>query len=226
MTPMKARKRHLPVGIRRGLALVAVTAMATAAWHITDQPIGIGAINLVPGATADPTGPTGGPGGGMTDGGGSQFQPPSMPNSVPDYQGGNQPPLDQSNGISIYNSGAPKRGSNQVSKVASQHNRARSNPNTAHSLRTTKLPPPTPRVLVRLILNIKHHNKIRRNRVRSSSHKISSRVMLPHQRSSRPKLRTVNFRVVHGQRLRSNPVSLKLKTVQLDSCRAEFSRRR
>ena len=120
----------------------------------------------------------------------------------------------------------PKRGSNQVSKVASQHNRARSNPNTAHSLRTTKLPPPTPRVLVRLILNIKHHNKIRRNRVRSSSHKISSRVMLPHQRSSRPKLRTVNFRVVHGQRLRSNPVSLKLKTVQLDSCRAEFSRRR
>ncbi len=110
MTPMKARKRHLPVGIRRGLALVAVTAMATAAWHITDQPIGIGAINLVPGATADPTGPTGGPGGGMTDGGGSQFQPPSMPNSVPDYQGGNQPPLDQSNGISIYNSGAPQAG--------------------------------------------------------------------------------------------------------------------
>lgn len=38
---------------------------------------------------------------------GSQFQPPSIPNSLPDYRGGiNQPPLDQNNGISIYNSGA------------------------------------------------------------------------------------------------------------------------
>ncbi|MDB2212041.1 hypothetical protein [Mycobacteroides abscessus] len=48
----------------------------------------------------------------MTDGGGSQFQPPQIPNQMPDYQSGNQPPLDQSNGISIYNTGSP--GAQQV----------------------------------------------------------------------------------------------------------------
>ncbi|WP_236746362.1 hypothetical protein [Mycobacteroides abscessus] len=48
----------------------------------------------------------------MTDGGDSQFQPPQIPNQMPDYQSGNQPPLDQSNGISIYNTGSP--GAQQV----------------------------------------------------------------------------------------------------------------
>ncbi|MBB4854871.1 hypothetical protein HNP40_002263 [Mycobacteroides chelonae] len=73
---------------------------------------------------ADPTGgPTGGPGG---DGGmnGSQFSPPSMPNSVPDYQGGNnQPPLNQDNGISIYQSGAqgaPQQGGQQAGQQPQQ----------------------------------------------------------------------------------------------------------
>jgi len=41
----------------------------------------------------------------------SQFQPPQMPNQMPDYQGGNygsnQAPLDQNSGISIYNTQAP-----------------------------------------------------------------------------------------------------------------------
>lgn len=120
MTPMKPRKMSVPVGVRRGLAAVAVSAVALAGWQITDEPTGIGAINLVPGATADPTGPTGGPGGGMPDGGGSQFQPPGMPSSMPDYQGGiNQPPLDQNSGISIYNSGAPQAGQ-QVGQQAGQ----------------------------------------------------------------------------------------------------------
>ncbi len=41
--------------------------------------------------------------------GGQQFQPPQMPSSMPDYQGGNnQPPLNQDNGVSIYNSGNPQ----------------------------------------------------------------------------------------------------------------------
>ncbi|WJR35311.1 DNA/RNA non-specific endonuclease [Mycobacteroides immunogenum] len=44
----------------------------------------------------------------------SQFQPPQMPNQMPDYQGGNygsnQAPLDQNSGISIYNSAAPQPG--------------------------------------------------------------------------------------------------------------------
>ncbi|WP_255486032.1 hypothetical protein [Mycobacteroides sp. LB1] len=31
-----------------------------------------------------------------------------MPAQQPDYQGGNQPPLNQDNGVSIYNSGAPQ----------------------------------------------------------------------------------------------------------------------
>ncbi|WP_412178573.1 GH-E family nuclease [Mycobacteroides abscessus] len=38
----------------------------------------------------------------------SQFQPPQMPNQMPDYQGGiNQPPMDQNSSISIYNTQAP-----------------------------------------------------------------------------------------------------------------------
>ncbi|OLT78058.1 hypothetical protein BKG56_13800 [Mycobacteroides chelonae] len=60
----------------------------------------------LPGATADPTGPPGPTGdpGGMN---GGQFQPPGLPPQQPGYQGGiNQPPLDQNNGISIYNTGA------------------------------------------------------------------------------------------------------------------------
>lgn len=90
---------------------MAIVALAVSVAKIADE-------NTVPGrgfsavatVAADPTGPTGGPGGGM-DGGmnGSQFQPPQMPNSMPDYQGGNnRPPLDQNSGISIYNSGNPQ----------------------------------------------------------------------------------------------------------------------
>ncbi|SHU30580.1 MFS transporter [Mycobacteroides abscessus] len=43
----------------------------------------------------------------------SQFQPPQMPNQMPDYQGANsgQPALDQNNGISIYNQ-QPGQGAN------------------------------------------------------------------------------------------------------------------
>ncbi|MBV0919354.1 matrixin family protein [Mycobacteroides chelonae] len=41
---------------------------------------------------------------------GGQFQPPGLPPQMPDYQGGiNQPPLNQDNGISIYNTGAPQQ---------------------------------------------------------------------------------------------------------------------
>lgn len=43
----------------------------------------------------------------------SQFQPPQMPNQMPDYQGGiNQPPLDQNSSISIYNTQAPSVSNN------------------------------------------------------------------------------------------------------------------
>nr|WP_313879834.1 hypothetical protein [Mycobacteroides abscessus] len=54
----------------------------------------------------------GGPGNGGTPsgppGGGTEFVPPSMP-AIPSYEPGRgQPPLDQNNGISIYNSAAPQ----------------------------------------------------------------------------------------------------------------------
>lgn len=85
MTPMKSHKVGVPAGLRRAFAAVAIVAVTMAGWHLnTNSPSGIGVMGL-PGATADPTGPpgpTGGPGGsgGMN---GSQFQPPSMPNSMP-----------------------------------------------------------------------------------------------------------------------------------------------
>lgn len=105
MTPMKLRKARIPTGLRRTLAAVAITAVAMAGWHLNaSTPSGIGVLGL-PGATAEPTGPPGPTGPGGMNGG--QFQPPGLPPQMPDYQGGNnQPPLDQNNGISIYNTGA------------------------------------------------------------------------------------------------------------------------
>ncbi|MFT8180566.1 hypothetical protein ACLXNF_23565 [Mycobacteroides chelonae] len=104
---------RIPPGMRRTSAVVAIAALAIGGVKIaSDHTMPGGGFPTVQTAAADPTGPTGGPGG---DGGmnGSQFQPPSVPNSMPDYQGGiNQPPLDQNSGISIYNTGSP--GAQQV----------------------------------------------------------------------------------------------------------------
>ncbi|SKF99213.1 Uncharacterised protein [Mycobacteroides abscessus subsp. bolletii] len=53
----------------------------------------------------------GNPGGGTPSGppgGGTEFVPPSMPAMPPYEPGRGQPPLDQNNGISIYNSAAPQ----------------------------------------------------------------------------------------------------------------------
>ncbi|WP_157931778.1 hypothetical protein, partial [Mycobacteroides abscessus] len=106
---MKSRKDWMPVKMRRGMAAVALTAVAIAGWQIsTHGQVELGVIGL-PGATADPTGPPGP--GGMTGGpggmNGGQFVPPSMAGQMPDYQGG-QPALDQNGGVNIYNSGAPQ----------------------------------------------------------------------------------------------------------------------
>ncbi|QCH23425.1 hypothetical protein [Mycobacteroides salmoniphilum] len=121
MTPMK--KGCIPAGLRRALAAVAITAVAMSGWHLnTNSPPVIGVMGL-PGATADPTGPPG-PTGGLESGGGSQFQPPGLPPQQSDYQGGiNQPPLDQNNGISIYNTGAqgaPQQPGQQGAQQADQ----------------------------------------------------------------------------------------------------------
>lgn len=106
MTPMKSHKAQIPAGLRRALAAVAIIAVAVAGWQLnTNSPNGIGVMGL-PGATADPTGPPG-PTRDPSGMNGGQFQPPGLPPQQPDYRGGiNQPPLDQNNGISIYNTGA------------------------------------------------------------------------------------------------------------------------
>ncbi|XRC90023.1 hypothetical protein RHO23_18555 [Mycobacteroides sp. PCS013] len=101
----------MSIGLRRALAAAGVAALIVGAVKVTNDYSTPGFSSIATGA-ADPSGPTGGPGGpgGMN---GAQFQPPGLPPQMPDYQGGiNQPPLDQNNGISIYNSGAP--GAQQV----------------------------------------------------------------------------------------------------------------
>ncbi|QCH23420.1 phospholipase A2 [Mycobacteroides salmoniphilum] len=95
-------------GLRQTSAFVAIMTLAIGGAKVaSDHTLAGSGFSTVATVAADPTGPTGG--GGMTGppGGGSQFQPPGSPPQQPDYQGGiNQPPLDQSNGISIYNTGA------------------------------------------------------------------------------------------------------------------------
>lgn len=111
----------MPAGLRRVAAVVAIIALAAGGAKVVDD-------NTVPGSgfsavatvAADPTGP-GGPTGGPGMDGGQQFQPPQMPSSMPDYQGGsNQPPMDQNSGISIYNSGAPQAGQQAPGQQAGQ----------------------------------------------------------------------------------------------------------
>lgn len=109
----KAQRRVSP-NARRTLAAIAIAAfMIGGAKIASDQTMPGSGFSTVQTAAAEPTGAPG-PTGGMTDGGGSQFQAPQMPSSMPDYQGGNQPPMNQDNGISIYQTGAqgaPQQGS-------------------------------------------------------------------------------------------------------------------
>ncbi|MEU9806204.1 hypothetical protein [Mycobacterium sp. NPDC050853] len=104
---MSDRWRMSP-GLRRTSAVVAIAALAIGGAKIaSDHTMPGTGFSTVQTAAADPTGP-GGPTGGPGMDGGQQFQPPQMPAQQPDYQGGNQPPLNQDNGVSIYNSGAPQ----------------------------------------------------------------------------------------------------------------------
>lgn len=101
----KAQRRASPA-TRRTLAAIAIAALMIGGAKIaSDQTMPGNGFSTVQTAAAEPTGAPG-PTGGMTDGGGSQFQAPQIPSSMPDYQGGNQPPMNQDNGISIYQTGA------------------------------------------------------------------------------------------------------------------------
>nr|WP_234799547.1 YIP1 family protein [Mycobacteroides abscessus] len=63
----------------------------------------------------------------------SQFQPPQMPNQMPDYQGGiNQPPMDQNSSISIYNTQAPSVSNNGVQGSSGQQGPQQSWDQPAH----------------------------------------------------------------------------------------------
>ncbi|SHY50951.1 Uncharacterised protein [Mycobacteroides abscessus subsp. bolletii] len=63
----------------------------------------------------------------------SQFQPPQMPSQMPDYQGGiNQAPLDQNNGVSIYNTQAPSVSNNGVQGSSGQQGPQQSWDQPAH----------------------------------------------------------------------------------------------
>ncbi|WP_078293187.1 hypothetical protein [Mycobacterium sp. D16R24] len=104
---------RMPSGLRRTSAVVAVVALVIAGAKVaSDYTMPGSGFSTVQTAAAEPTGPPGPTGGPGMDGG-QQFQPPQMPSSMPDYQGGNnQPPLNQDNGVSIYNTGSP--GAQQV----------------------------------------------------------------------------------------------------------------
>ncbi|MBN7319251.1 DNA/RNA non-specific endonuclease [Mycobacteroides abscessus subsp. massiliense] len=74
----------------------------------------------------------------------SQFQPPQMPNQMPDYQGGiNQPPMDQNSSISIYNTQAPSISQNGSSGQQSmQEPPFRANPDGSWQARNGEWSPP------------------------------------------------------------------------------------
>lgn len=111
---MEGRRCRFPAGLRQTLAVTALVALVIGGAQVANEytPASSG-FSTIATIKADPTGPTGGPGGSNGGMNGSQFQPPSMPSSMPDYQGGNnQPPMDQNSGISIYNTGSP--GAQQV----------------------------------------------------------------------------------------------------------------
>lgn len=91
--------------------VIAVVAAAIAVPVTAPEPTADSAPMVIAIARADCP-PDCGPGGGGTPsgppGGGTEFVPPSMP-AMPSYEPGRgQPPLDQNNGISIYNSAAPQ----------------------------------------------------------------------------------------------------------------------
>lgn len=108
--PTRAFMSRLPRRTSSTVAILAVVAAAIAASITAPEPTSGSALMVIAIARADCP-PDCGPGGGTPSGppgGGTEFIPPSMP-SAPSYEPGRgQPPMDQNNGISIYNSAAPQ----------------------------------------------------------------------------------------------------------------------
>nr|WP_235886857.1 hypothetical protein [Mycobacteroides chelonae] len=103
----------------------AATAGVVAVLMFSASGLGLGWFTpaTVPQAHAACPPDCGGPGGSDgPPGGGQMFQPPSQGGpQMPDYQGGiNQAPLDQNNGISIYNTQAPSVSNNGVNGSSGQ----------------------------------------------------------------------------------------------------------
>ncbi|SLI07867.1 Transcription initiation factor TFIID, subunit TAF12 (also component of histone acetyltransferase SAGA) [Mycobacteroides abscessus subsp. bolletii] len=111
-------------GLRKILAVTALVTLAIGGAKVVSDYTAPGSgFSTVQTAAADPTGPPVPGGMDGPPGGGSGFQPPSMPAQQPEYQGGNQPPLNQDNGISIYQTGAqgaPQQGGPSGAQQAPQ----------------------------------------------------------------------------------------------------------
>lgn len=98
------------------LAVVIAGGIVTANDNTSNRSLTPG---LLPGATAEPTGPGGPTGPGSPGMPGGQFQPPGMPSAPSGYGGGSYPGPNQSNGIDINNS---------AEQLAPQQNPEASNP--------------------------------------------------------------------------------------------------
>ncbi len=179
----------MSAGLRRASALAAIVAMAVGGAKVVDDHTLPGSgFSAVATVAADPTGPTGG---GMGPGGmnGSQFQPPQMPSSMPDYQGVATTSRRWIKTMaSRYTTAVVRKRPNrfQVSRPGSSPNR-RSSPLMGRRYLTTKPRLPTLRGPVSRILITRHRNRIRHNsRNRANSRNSNSRT-----NSSRRTSRTI-----------------------------------
>ncbi|WP_285032667.1 hypothetical protein [Mycolicibacterium sp. lyk4-40-TYG-92] len=111
MTPTRQRQSLLTPRRRRVIAVPAIAAVLLAAVITTTHDDRSSVLSALPGATGQPapTGPTGGDSGGGMGGPPFPMQPPDMPGGPSNGDnGGAYPAPDQGNGVSIYNSDAPK----------------------------------------------------------------------------------------------------------------------
>jgi len=167
----------MPSGLRRASALVAIVALAVGGAKVVDDHTlpgsGFSAVATVAADPTGPPGPTGGMDGGMN---GSQFQPPQMPSSMPDYQGGNnQPPLDQNSGISIYNSGNPQAPQQVPGQQAGQQPQQAQQPAHGSQVPDYQTATPTLRGQAKRTRITKRRNRMRRNKaIRPSSNSLST----------------------------------------------------
>ncbi|EIU05567.1 hypothetical protein MA5S0921_5364 [Mycobacteroides abscessus 5S-0921] len=111
--------------LRRTSGAASVAAVVAAAVSLPaiapERAPGVGSVVAIARADCPPDcGPGGGGNPSGPPGGGTEFVPPSAP-AMPSYEPGRgQPPLDQNNGISIYNSNTPQAPTQPGSQISGQ----------------------------------------------------------------------------------------------------------